>query len=104
MNETLQDKEHWQQVVPPIYKKIPGNRSYNMPPPTEVALGAFGKAWREADAENSFAGDGPDRFAKFLQYTVGPLVPGLFQEQASEPPELPKPWVDPVTGAQLPNP
>src|SRR5205823_5118335 len=40
----------------------------------------------------------------FLQFEVGPLVPSLFQEQASDPPELPKPWTDPVTGQMLPNP
>src|SRR5438552_2404976 len=103
MNETLlQDKEHWQKLALDIYKKIPANRGYALTPQAAVALGALAKAWREAG--KSFAGDGPDQFSKFLRFEVGPLVGSLFQEQASDPPELPKPWIDPVTGAQLPNP
>jgi hypothetical protein len=58
------------------------------------------KSWNE---KNSFAEDGQKKFGQFLT-DLAPYVPGLFQQKPSDAPPLPKPWIDPVTGEQLPNP
>ena len=89
-----------------IYSELPRNRAYAATPDAQRSIGALTAGWREAG--NSFANSDPDngrdKFAKWLQFEVGPLVPGLFQEQPSDPSELPKVWRDPVTNEALPNP
>ena len=98
--QMIDDKAHWEEVASRIYRELPRNRFYALSDGAKTALGAFAQAWREVGG--SFAEK--ERFGDFLTNEVGPLVPQLFQQQPSGPTPLPKPWIDPVTGAQLPNP
>jgi hypothetical protein len=76
MNEKLQESEHWQNVGFPIYRELPGSRPWAFTDGAKVALGALTLAWKEVG--NSFAGDGPEQFGRFLRHEVGPLVPDTF--------------------------
>jgi hypothetical protein len=105
MNKTkTEERQHWIELGTQIYGDLPGNREYAMRPDAKRALGALTAGWREAGNSFATADNGREKFGKWLQNDVGPLVNGLFQESASDPPELPKPWIDPVTKEALPNP
>src|SRR2546423_488951 len=100
----LEERAHWQELALSVYSELPRNRAYALTSDAQRSLGALAAGWREAGNSFATADNGREKFAKFLQNEVGPLVPGLFQENASDPPELPKVWRDPVTSEILPNP
>jgi len=105
MNENpLEDREHWRDVFTRIYRDLKGSRHYALTEPALDAGAGIAKAWREDS--NSFANshteDGQSEFAKFLRDELGPLT-NLFQENAADPPTLPKAWIDPVSGQALEN-
>jgi hypothetical protein len=108
MNKIIKTEErgHWVELATQIFSEMRRSRFYALTPDAQRSLGALAAAWREAG--NSFSNSDPDngreKFAKWLQFEVGPLVNGLFQEQPSDPSELPKVWRDPVTNEPLPNP
>ena len=101
-NNSLEERDHWTQLALSIYRDIKGNRAYALSDDGKRALGALAKGWLESG--NSFADGGRERFASFLQNELGPSLPELFQQQAADPPPLPKPWHDPITNQPLENP
>jgi hypothetical protein len=102
-NPTLDDKAHWTEVALNVYRKLDRNRAYALTDSARVALGALAKAFRENGG--SFADSSPSGpFAHFLKNELAVVVDGLFQQQAADPPPLPKPWVDPITNQPLENP
>jgi hypothetical protein len=101
-NDSLEQRDHFTQLALSIYSSLKGNRAYALSDDGKRAIGALAAGWRESG--NSFADGGKERFGDFLAHELGELLPELFQQQAADPPPLPKPWVDPVTGEQLKNP
>jgi hypothetical protein len=99
----LEERAHWQELALSVYNSLARNRAYALTDDAKRSLGALAAGWREAGNSFASADNGRENFGKFL-IEIGRLVPGLFQENASDPPELPKPWVDLVTGTQLKNP
>jgi hypothetical protein len=100
----LEERKHWEDLALDIYNSLARNRAYALTDDAKRSLGALAAGWREAGNSFASADNGREKFANFLAHDVGPLVPGLFQENASGPPELPKVWTDPVTNEILPNP
>jgi hypothetical protein len=100
----LEERQHWEELALSVYSELHRNRAYALTNDAKRSLGALAAGWREAGNSFASADNGRDKFAAFLQNEVGPLVLGLFQEQPSDASDPPKPWVDPVTGEQLPNP
>jgi hypothetical protein len=102
MNKTKpEERAHWQELALSVYNSLPRNRAYALTEDAKRSLGALAAGWREDGNSFASADNGKDKFAAFLANDVGPLIPGLFQESASDPLELPKPWIDPVTGAHF---
>jgi hypothetical protein len=82
------------------------NRAYVTTPDADTWLGAIAVAWYEQGG--SFANHQPDdaeTFDKFLTklHDAAPEML-LIQPKPKEPPKLPKPWLDRVTGQPLPPP
>src|SRR5205823_5899930 len=90
-DKSLEDRDHFTQLALSVYAGLKGNRAYALTTDGTRALAALAAGWREAG--NSYADGGRERFASFLQNELGPLLPELFQEQAANPPPLPKPLV-----------
>jgi len=103
-NKSLEDRNHWQELALSVYSELPRNRAYALTDDAARSLGGVAAGWREAGNSFASAENGREKFAKFLQHEVGPLVPGLFQKAATDAQEPPKPWTDPVNREQLPNP
>jgi hypothetical protein len=101
-HNSLEERDHFTQLAVSIYSSLKGNRAYALSDDAKRALGALAAGWRESG--NSFADGGRERFAAFLQNELAPSLPELFQQQAADPPPLPKLWRDPITNQPLENP
>jgi hypothetical protein len=105
MNKTkTEEREHWIELALQVYSELPRNRAYALTEDAKRSIGALAAGWRENGGSFASADNGKEKFAAFLANDVGPLVPGLFQENAPDPSELPKVWRDPATNEPLPNP
>jgi hypothetical protein len=96
------DRTQFVKLARETYTRLPHNRNYALSDEQAMLLGAFAAAWRE-HPDHSLYGEGSPNLGEALT-ELGKNVPTLFQQRPGDAPPTPKPWCDPVTGAQLPNP
>src|SRR5262245_34909300 len=90
------------------YSKVKNNRAYALTPQAKVALGALARAMFERRiAEGRSESDMPPTSWQEFFGIIRKLASAganVLQKRPGDPPPTPKPWLDPVTGAALPNP
>src|SRR5438477_7468957 len=90
------------------YGQIKNHRSYALTPQSKAGLGALARAMFERRiAEGRDGMDAkPTSWQEFFSIIEKLATAGanVLQKRPGDAPPTPKPWLDPVTGAALPNP
>jgi len=90
------------------YGKTKNNRAYALPDEAKVALGALARAMfvRRIEEGRSHTDAKPTPWQEFFSIIqrLADAGANVLQRRPGEAKPLPKPWLDPVTGAALPNP
>jgi hypothetical protein len=91
------------------YGKMQHNRTYALTPESKPVFGVLARAMfqrRAAEGRSDMDGKPPSSHQEFFNLAAALNQAGcnLLQRRPGDAPPSPKPWTDPVTGEQLPNP